>query len=279
MFSAMPTKANYVNNVPNYFLDDPYEGETFIWLMDLFGEWEDPNDRDKVWIGKRKKLVSVEYSTPKGPITVQKGWWFSAHETWKVMELPYNSVPIHKRIFDNGERARTINSALKKIPGLYAAASNVTSGGPVQSYVAAVGIAEIAFEAITDSNLITPYGSFPVLLANYTYGLVWYHNMLLGSKMQGPFGSTESCDVWGSQISPVLTWDTKITTMCALVGGVVDITEKGFKEDGKYQRFKTIIDTEWSRKFPTLHGEDLEFGLPTHPVPNILPDFTKCHHQ
>ena len=35
---------------------------------------------------------------------------------WKYLEMPYLEVPINKRVFLNGERARTWNSALKGIP-------------------------------------------------------------------------------------------------------------------------------------------------------------------
>jgi hypothetical protein len=35
--SAKPTPSNYQNNVPFYFLDDPYEGELMAFFMDLFG--------------------------------------------------------------------------------------------------------------------------------------------------------------------------------------------------------------------------------------------------
>jgi len=87
--------------------------------------------------------------------------------------------------------------------------------------------------------MVTPYGAFPVILANYSVGLAWYHNMLKGPKMQGqylnyfffdtwrhfwhllplkgPLGSTEGINNIGTEISPVTTWDTKITTVATLV--------------------------------------------------------------
>jgi hypothetical protein len=34
----------------------------------------------------------------KANITVEKGWWFSAHEQWKNLFMPYNDVPIYKKI-------------------------------------------------------------------------------------------------------------------------------------------------------------------------------------
>jgi hypothetical protein len=72
--------------------------------------------REKMWVYKRELLQAVKYHTPSGPITVQRGWWFSSHEQWKYLEMPYLEVPINKRVFLNGERARTWNSALKGIP-------------------------------------------------------------------------------------------------------------------------------------------------------------------
>ncbi len=83
--------------------------------------------------------------------------------------------------------------------------------------------------------MVTPYGAFPVILANESIGLAWYHNMLKGAKMQGqcddiltssrhifwhsigPLGSTEGINNIGTEIAPVTTWDTKITTVATLV--------------------------------------------------------------
>lgn len=61
------------------YLDDPYEGELMVWLLEFFGTL-DKNEIDSIWKLKRGKLQSVEYPTPMGPITCQRGWWFSSHE-------------------------------------------------------------------------------------------------------------------------------------------------------------------------------------------------------
>lgn len=68
-------------NVPCY-LDDPYEGEMFAWMMYLMAPWENEDEREKIWVAKRGKLVSISYFVAEinQSITVQKGWWFSAHE-------------------------------------------------------------------------------------------------------------------------------------------------------------------------------------------------------
>jgi hypothetical protein len=76
----------------NCYLDDPYEGELFAFMMYFFAPWTDQNEREKMWAVKAEKLQSVEYEVKElgKNITVQKGWWFSAHETWKYLFLPYN---------------------------------------------------------------------------------------------------------------------------------------------------------------------------------------------
>ncbi len=76
----------------NCYLDDPYEGEMFAFMMHFFAPWEDQTERNKIWVQKRAKLVSVDYHVEElnKNITVQKGWWFSAHENWKYLFLPYN---------------------------------------------------------------------------------------------------------------------------------------------------------------------------------------------
>jgi hypothetical protein len=72
---ATPTAANYELARPcgdPCFLDDPYEGELMAFFMDLYGTWPNPADRDAIWPYKMKKLQSVEYNTPQGPITVAR---------------------------------------------------------------------------------------------------------------------------------------------------------------------------------------------------------------
>ena len=57
--------------------------------------------------------------------------------------------------------------------------------------------------------MVTPYAAFPTFLASEEVGYVWYYNMLAGPRMQGPYGSTESVNLAGTEISPVITWDSK----------------------------------------------------------------------
>lgn len=102
--NAQPFPSNYRSSSPcghPCYLDDPYEGEMMAFFMDLYGNVK---DKEKIWERKRAKLVSVNYPSKEGDITVMRGFWFSAHENWKYLYLPYSDIPVHERIFMNGEK-------------------------------------------------------------------------------------------------------------------------------------------------------------------------------
>jgi len=275
--SAPPSPGNYYGPPQVGYLDDPYEGELFTFFVDLYSMAHDPAEREKMWVYKRELLQAVKYHTPSGPITVQRGWWFSSHEQWKYLEMPYLEVPINKRVFLNGERARTWNSALKGIPGLLASVNDVSKNENIPDYLGATGIREIAFEEIASTSVVTPYGAFPMFLASEDVAAAWYHVMLSGGRMQGPFGTTEAINTTGTAISPVVTWDSKITTVLAMTGGIAPVISKILKKEGNYQRFYDVVDREWSRVFPSLAGESLAFALPRATIPTApLGDFSQC---
>jgi hypothetical protein len=114
--------------------------------------------------------------------------------------------------------------------------------------------------------------------------------MLAGPRMQGPYGSTESVNLSGTEISPVVTWDSKskfrnkmcylrfsVTTVLGMLGGVHQINGKGLVAEDKFDRFYKVITREWNLKFPVLSGENLPFLLPEVQIPrNKLPDFPTC---
>jgi hypothetical protein len=83
-------------NIPgnNPFIDDPYEGQSFMFFLYLFGSNITQTDKTALLEFKRPQLVSVDWSMPRYEnVTVQKGFWFSAHENWGWMQLPYIDVP------------------------------------------------------------------------------------------------------------------------------------------------------------------------------------------
>lgn len=55
-----------------------------------------------------------------------------------------------------------------------------------------------------------------------------------------PYGSTESTRVDGKLVSALVTWDSKITTVVSLLGGVGDLVRRKLKVDGVYDDFITI---------------------------------------
>lgn len=181
-------KQNYTCESSSY-LDDPYEGELFTWWL-YFSPGLTQADKRAIWIYKRPQLKSVEYHKGGvGPITVQEGFWFSSHEQWKVMEMPYYDVDIVKRVYTNAERARTCNSVVKDIPGMYASVNNVTNKqGQIIGYISNAGIPSIANQTQQELDVITPYSVFPTLLVNgergRAVGMAWWWNMVLGKKMQ-----------------------------------------------------------------------------------------------
>jgi hypothetical protein len=132
----------------------------------------------------------------------EKGYWFSSHEQWKAMEMPYYDVDLIKfvalsysqilktkfpsrRLFYNAERARTCNSVATKVPGMFASVNNSTdSSGQIIGYISNAGIPSIANQTVQELDVITPYSVFPVILFDKAVGLAWWKNIVDGKKMQ-----------------------------------------------------------------------------------------------
>uniref|UniRef100_A0A7E4W8T6 Ldi domain-containing protein n=1 Tax=Panagrellus redivivus TaxID=6233 RepID=A0A7E4W8T6_PANRE len=265
-------KENTYSQDNTCLLDDPYEGELFLLFAELYSDWSNYSvSADDIWKLKQAKSKAVPYSGENGEkITVQEGYWFSSHEQWKFMELPYFDSEIANGIYLNGERARSHYSKANGFPGLLAAVTNVSSFDnynltKLPAYVSAAGIQEIASQKVETTSLYTPYGAFPMLLHPDTrgYGLAWYLNMLKGDRMQGPQGSTESIWIDGSMISPVQTWDSKITSVLAMNGGIIDLTRKYLNETDKYEQFKNRIDSEWKKVFGSTVPANGAYYLPS----------------
>lgn len=267
------------------FLDDPYEGELFVWFVYFFGNFSTlpgiPEQiKHQMWVNKRRQLVPIKYHIDGTPVTIQRGWCFSSHEQWKYLEMPYLLSKVNKELFLNGEKARTWNSYKKKIPGMYGAVNDVVPPGKLQTgYLGCLGIEELAENPILRHDVITPYGGYPVILANQTVGLIWYHRILLGTAMQGPLGSTESINLNATELSPLVTWDSKVTNIVAFLGGITDMVATYMQRDGILQQFINVVDSEWAKAFPNLlSGSKVDFYLPSAFLPqsSTFEDFTSC---
>ena len=167
--AAPPTPGNYKTQGGSQpYLDDPYEGELMCQFMYLYGNAPgssgphlSSSQQELLWVNKRAKLQAAQLTTPSnGTIVAQRGWWFSAHEQWKYLLMPYRLSAINWRVFVNGERARTWHSATTGVPGMYASVTNVTANGPTPStwqYLSAAGVQPLAFETVLDRAVVTPY--------------------------------------------------------------------------------------------------------------------------
>jgi hypothetical protein len=289
-------------------LDDPYEGELFTWWLYFFAPQLSDQDRELLWTTKRAKLQLTEYTgsvvdtadsatplvvnytgrsvvtpLPGGQsITVQKGFWFSAHEQWKLLEMPYLDNKLVYRLFHNAERARTCDAVLSSNPGIFASVNNVTNLTTLdlEGYISPAGIPSISFNQAQELDMITPYATFPTMLFDRATGLAWYKNMLDGPKMQNPYGSTESVRRDGTAVSALVTWDSKITTLVAILGGVGDLVGAKMRRDGVYDSFMTVLQREYAMVFgengEKIKGEDVELCWPKAAVRLDIPDFTSC---
>lgn len=189
---------------------------------------------------------------------MQRGFWYSAHENWKLLLLPYSSAsPTASAVFQNAERARTRNSAeVLEVAGLYASVND-----PKIQYVSDLGIGSIAFETVSNRSLFTPYGAFPVILQNASLGLEWFRGMQISNLiLMSPYGTLESYE--GSAVGPLMTWDSKMTTLLAACGGLGEVNAQYLKKAGVYARFATITEREYSLVFSSIVGSHIAMSLP-----------------
>ncbi|KAL3486850.1 putative GPI anchored protein [Aspergillus germanicus] len=261
-------------------LNDPYEGELVAYFFHLFGDLS-AKEKNALWAAKQPQLVRDEYKMGGvGPITVERGYWFSGHEPWKVLELPFYDVDIIRRVYENNERVRTCNSVVTKVPGLFASVNNITDPATdtIIGYISPAGIPSIANQTEQYLDVITPYATWPTIMFDKAVGLAWWHNMVSGKKMQNPYGSTESTRVDGTGVSALLTWDSKVLSVVSILGGVGDLVRERLKADGAYDEFIHVAEREYSLVFgKKLKGEKIALCLPQKKVPDAgLEDFTYC---
>jgi hypothetical protein len=76
---------------------------------------------------------------------------------------------------------------------MYASVNNATDPvtSEIQGYISATGIQSVASQNVTESYMITPYSSYPVMLFSKKVGLAWWHNMVGSKKGQSKNYSSE----------------------------------------------------------------------------------------
>ena len=90
------------------------------------------------------------------------------------------------------------------------------------------------------------------------------------------YGSIEALMVDGTQISPMTTWDSKITTVLAMMGGITDIIQRRMVADKVYDSFISKVNQEWGLVFTSIKGLNIGYGFPKAPIPQARPDFNTC---
>jgi hypothetical protein len=101
---------------------------------------------------------------------------------------------------------------------------------------------------------------------------------MLLTNYTDPYGSTESTRIDGTAISSFVSWDSKITTVNAILGGVGNFVKQKMAQDGIYDEFIKVLNREYGMVFKHLNGEDVKLCLPSVTVPDAgLQDYTSCH--
>jgi hypothetical protein len=165
--------------------------------------------------------------------------------------------------------------------GMFASVNNITDPitGQIDGYISYAGIPSVANQTEQELDVITPYSVFPTILFNKRVGLAWYKNMLDAKGMQNPYGSTESGRRDGTGISAFVSWDSKVTTLVALLGGVGEFVGEGLRKEGNYAEFRRVLQREYGRVFGKgkLVGEGWKMCLPDYQVPvRNVTDFEMC---
>lgn len=241
-----------------------HEGQMIVLYMNLYGGLT-AEESAQVWKGTRMKRVEHKYGT------TWQGFWGSPHEEWAYLFLPYRDLPEYRQLFRIREKIRSHNAYDHGYPGFGASAHDPSGKG----YISASGIEGVGSQPVERQDVYTPYGAFPMLLqfsGRYTenVGLAWLHNMLLGYRMQGPFGAAESGDNAGTMVPPVKTIDASFTTLLALSGGLDQECAEMLKEDGKYEQFISIVKGEYDEAFGDAPlRESVDFAYPRGPAGSI----------
>jgi hypothetical protein len=277
-------------------LRDPFEGELMIMFQTLLadGVKDHPKANENLWRKVKKGVLVREYSgpavphsdesLPRGPITVQAGWRFSAHEQWKFLVLPYLDVELARRVMQNAERARSWDARLRNIPGMMAASyrpPKASEARPV--YMDRLGVEPVSYgyaEPSESDLVVSPYGAYPLILADRGIGLAWHKAMLARPKMQSQYGSVEASEAFPGvgtepRVAEILSWDTKVTSDLAMVGGTGSILRRFLqKEEGRYEKFLRIVADQIA-SFSNLKGEDTPYALPPVDLPESA-SFPNC---
>lgn len=271
-----------------YCLGDGYEGELMEIFITLFGSVSS-NQVDALWAYKQTneavRRTAIDIAAGTNTFAVEQGYRFSSHEMWARLQFPYLDDPCLRRLFVNGEKARTRYSAAHSIPGLMAAAARPCTRNETGDYESRYGVPDAGRETGTLVTAVAPYAAFTTILADRRAGSAWLDSMLDAHRAQGPHGVSDSLATDGSGYGPVVTCDGNLLLVLAYA------IEDEYRRHGQHPMRDIIGDslfqaasgrlaTLYSNAFPALYqsgsalaGEELPFASPAGVVPPQLSDF------
>ena len=254
-----PAKNRYENNQPNHFLDDAYEGTLLCHFADLMGDWStQPRGKEAIW--RTPRVEPARFNTRKGNITIAKGDWFSSHEEWKFLVLPFRDSKTASRIFVNAQRARTQAATENVEAGLYASTHAPVAANAEPSYESALGVMGANRHPLSDKKIFAAYAAFPLALVDKPLFAGWLKAMIRQPGMFGPYGIGESFSPDGTH-APIATWDGKALPLVAWMGGIATETKLLLKRDGLYDAFLERVQNDYSR-FKKIEGEKIPLAAP-----------------
>jgi hypothetical protein len=245
--SGVPPERNrYATKNPRYMLDDPYEGTLLSEFATTFGDWRAHLEgAGAIW--KQPRRERVTYRAPKSglELTIDRGVWHSSHEQWAFGVLPYLDDPILEIIFENTQKARTINAAELREAGLAASANEPRLGDGATRYVNALGIRQpnVTKLPIDPRRIYTPYGAFPLGLVKEQRPIfaTWLKMMSEAPGLMTELGIAESYSASGRMRAPLVTWDVKGLVALGVMGGLRDAMRPYMIADGIYDAFRARI--------------------------------------
>ena len=279
------------------YLDDPYEGELFTTFAFLYCDWTGPTTAQALWVRKRAQLAAGHTevcrvgrrghacSGASGSARTSSGSTSSCRTATCPSTTACSCCARRRGVAYSADRQKHPRSVrLHQRPRTPPTTANFP-------YDSDCGVEPIASQPVTNRDIITPYGTMNLMLLMYPprsspaansttpIGLVWLANSIRSNRGQSCFGVTEGSAVNGTMVAPLKTWDTSVTTVLGLVGGVVDLVREVMEVDGVYGDFVSVVEAEWTRVFGgagVLKGEGLGWPLPSAEVPNAQQQWSSC---
>ena len=185
---------------------------------------------------------------------------------WKLLVLPYLEVPLASRLVKQGERARTWDAKLEGLGGMQGAAYTASPNSVYSNF----GIASIATtrnSMAPAAQMVTGYGTFPLILVDRGAGLDWHRATASRPLMQNRLGCLEATRSSDAAVALKHSWDTKVTTSLAMLGGLGSLLGTFLTKAGKRSAFDAQVATVYSLALPA-DGQLLGEATPFAPAPS-----------